>query len=103
MQAGDLMVEGEVAVVVMGAGDIPVLVLRTPSDQRVPAVPGRFTVDLELAEMPPLVGAYVLGVTINDPVSERPITARRIDQTFWVLDGPRGAILHLPSSATVLA
>jgi hypothetical protein len=96
------MVEGEVAVVVMGAGDIPVLVLRTPTDQHVPATPGHYTVDLELPEMPPLVGAYVLGVTISDPVSERPITARRIDQTFWVLDGPRGAILHLPSSAKVL-
>jgi hypothetical protein len=69
----------------------------------VPAVPGRVTVDLELPEMPPLVGAYVLGVTVSDPVSERPITARRFDQTFWVLDGPRGAILHLPSTAKVLA
>jgi ABC-2 type transport system ATP-binding protein len=103
VQAGQGMVEGEVSVVVMGAGDIPVLVLRTPEDQRVPAVPGRFTVDLELAEMPPLVGAFVLGVTVSDPVSERPITARRFDQTFWVLDGPRGAILHLPSTARVLA
>ncbi|MCU1589047.1 MAG: transporter ATP-binding protein match [Frankiales bacterium] len=102
VQAGVGMVEGEVHVVVMGAGDIPVLVLRTPPDQRVPAVPGRFTVDLELAEMPPLVGAFILGVSVIDPASERPITARRFDQTFWVLDGPRGALLHLPTTARVL-
>jgi ABC-2 type transport system ATP-binding protein len=98
---GEGLVEGEVQVVVMGAGDIPVLVLRTPADQRVPAVPGRFTVDLELAQLPPLVGAFILGVTVNDPESGNAITARRFDQTFWVLDGPRGALLHLPTTARV--
>jgi ABC-2 type transport system ATP-binding protein len=101
VQPGEGMVEGEVQVVVMGAGDIPVLVLRTPPDQHVPAVPGRFTVDLELPEMPPLVGAFVLGVTINDAESGQPVSARRFDQAFWVLDGPRGALLHLPSTARV--
>jgi hypothetical protein len=52
--------------------------------------------------MPPLVGAFILGVTVSDPQSGRPITARRFDQTFWVLDGPRGALLHLPTTAKVL-
>ncbi|MCW2571306.1 MAG: transporter related [Frankiales bacterium] len=102
VQAGEGMVAGDVQVVVMGAGDIPVLLLRTPPDQRVPATPGRFTVDLELPEMPPLVGAFILGVTVSDPESGRAITARRFDQTFWVLDGPRGALLHLPTTAKVL-
>jgi hypothetical protein len=103
VQAGEGMLEGEVQVVVMGAGDIPIVVLRTPADQRVPARPGRYTVDLELPEMPPLVGAFILGVSVIDPTSERPVTARRFDQTFWVLDGPRGALLHLPTTARVLS
>jgi ABC-2 type transport system ATP-binding protein len=102
VQAGEGIVEGEVQVVVMGAGDIPVLVLRTPPGENVPAVPGRFTVDLELPEMPPLVGAFILGVSLLDPVSGQALTARRFDQAFWVLDGPRGALLHLPTTARVL-
>ena len=28
--------------------------------------------------------------------------ARRFAEAFWVLDGPRGALLHLPSTARVL-
>ena len=100
---GEGLVEGEVQVVVMGAGDIPVLLLRTPDGERVPAVPGRYRIDLELPAMPPLVGAFVLGVTVSDAVSERPITARRFDQAFWVLDGPRGALLHLPTTAKVIS
>jgi hypothetical protein len=85
----------------MGAGDIPVLALRTGRGDHVPAVPGRYTVDLQLPEMPPLVGAFILGVSVLDAKSGRPITARRFDHTFWVLDGPRGALLHLPTTATV--
>jgi hypothetical protein len=80
-----------------------VLLLRTPDDERVPAVPGRYRVDLELPSMPPLVGAFILGVTVSDAVSDRPITARRFDQAFWVLDEPRGALLHLPTTAKVVS
>jgi ABC-2 type transport system ATP-binding protein len=101
VQPGEGLVEGEVQVVVMGAGDIPVLALRTGRGDHVPAVPGRYTVDLQLPEMPPLVGAFILGVSVLDAKSGRPITARRFDHTFWVLDGPRGALLHLPTTATV--
>jgi ABC-2 type transport system ATP-binding protein len=95
------LVEGEVQVVVMGAGDIPVLALRTAPGDHVPAVPGRYTVDLQLPEMPPLVGAFILGVSVLDAESGQPVTARRFDHAFWVLDGPRGALLHLPSTAKV--
>jgi ABC-2 type transport system ATP-binding protein len=98
---GEGLVEGEVQVVVMGAGDIPVLVLRTAPGDHVPAIPGRYTVDLQLPDMPPLVGAFILGVSMLDAASGRPITARRFDRAFWVLDGPRGALLHLPTTATV--
>jgi ABC-2 type transport system ATP-binding protein len=103
VQPGRGMIEGTLQVVVMGAGDIPVLLLRTPDGERVPAVPGRYRVDLELPSMPPLVGAFILGVTVSDAVSERPITARRFDQAFWVLDAPRGALLHLPTTAKVIS
>jgi ABC-2 type transport system ATP-binding protein len=102
VQPGAGMVAGVVQVVVMGAGDIPVLLLRTAEAESVPAVPGRVTVDLELPEMPPLVGAFVLGVTVSDVDSGRAITARRFSEAFWVLDGPRGALLHLPTTARVL-
>jgi ABC-2 type transport system ATP-binding protein len=99
--AGVGLVAGDVHVVVMGAGDIPVLVLRTPEGESIPAVPGTYTVDLELAQMPPLVGAFILGVQINDSATGRAITANRFPGTFWVLDEPRGALLHLPSTARV--
>ncbi|MDT7547033.1 MAG: type transport system ATP-binding protein [Actinomycetota bacterium] len=101
VQPGAGMVAGAVQVVVMGAGDIPVLVLRTPDGESIPAVPGHVTVDLELPHMPPLVGAFVLAVTVSDADSGRPITARRFAETFWVLDGPRGALIHLPTTARV--
>ncbi|MDX6197672.1 MAG: type transport system ATP-binding protein [Actinomycetota bacterium] len=100
---GEGLVEGEVQVVVMGAGDIPVLALRTRPGGHVPAVPGRYTVDLQLPDMPPLVGAFILGVSVLDAATGQPITARRFDRAFWVLDGPRGALLHLPTTAKVRA
>jgi ABC-2 type transport system ATP-binding protein len=103
VQAGPGLVEGSVLVVVMGAGDVPVLALRTPADQVIPAVPGQYCVDLELPDLPPLVGAFILGVTVIDPASERPVTARRFDQTFWVLRSPEGALLHLPTTARILS
>jgi len=89
-----------VAAVVMGAGDIPVFSVRTPPGAGLPAEPGCSTVHVEL-QVPPLNGAFVVGVQVDDEASGRPVTARRFDAAFWVESGPLPGLLHVPATTSV--
>jgi ABC-2 type transport system ATP-binding protein len=91
-----------VAAVVMGAGDIPVFSVRTEPGAGLPAEPGRSTVQVEV-QVPPLNGAFVVGVQVDDEASGRPVTARRFDEVFWVESGPLPGLLHVPARTTVVA
>ncbi len=99
---GDSVYPGDVKVVVMGAGDIPVFSLRTPEGHGLPAVPGRYCVDFEL-QVPPLNGAFIVGVQVDHSETGLPITARRFDAALWVETGTLPGLLSVPATATVSA
>ena len=91
----------DVAAVVMGAGDIPVFSLRTPPGAGLPAQPGHCVVDFVVPAVPPLNGAFVVGVQVDDARTGRAVAARRFDDAFWVQSGPLPGLLHVPASVTV--
>ena len=93
---------GDVKVVVMGAGDIPVFSLRTPPGQGLPPVAGRYVVDFVL-EVPRLNGAFVVGVQVDEPSTGLPITARRFDDAVWVETGELPGLLDVPAEVAVRA
>ncbi|MCW2607910.1 MAG: transporter related [Frankiales bacterium] len=89
---------GDVRVVFMGAGDIPVFGLRTP--EPLPQKAGRYAVDFTV-ETPRLNGAFVVGVQVDEPTSGLPITARRFDDAVWVETGTLPGILDVPAEVEV--
>jgi ABC-2 type transport system ATP-binding protein len=99
--AGATVYPGDVKVVVMGAGDIPVFSLRTPPGGGLPPVPGRYRVDFSVDAVPRLNGAFIVGVTVEHSDTGLPITARRFDEAFWVETGDLPGLLDVPAKAVV--
>jgi ABC-2 type transport system ATP-binding protein len=93
---------GEVGVVVMGAGDIPVFSMRTPKGAGLPTSPGRYVVDFAVDAMPPLNGAFIVGVQVDHADTGLPITARRFDDALWVETGELPGLLDIPAKVTVI-
>jgi ABC-2 type transport system ATP-binding protein len=93
---------GEVGVVVMGAGDIPVFSMRTPEGAGLPASPGRYVVDFAVDATPPLNGAFIVGVQVDHAETGLPITARRFDDALWVETGDLPGLLDIPAKVTVI-
>ncbi|MCU1693085.1 MAG: transporter related [Frankiales bacterium] len=89
---------GDVRVVFMGAGDIPIFGLRTPTP--LPPQAGRYAVDFTV-EVPRLNGAFVVGVQVDEPATGLPITARRFDAAVWVETGVLPGILDVPAQVEV--
>ena len=98
---GATVYPGDVKVVVMGAGDIPVFSLRTPAGEGLPAVPGRYRVDFAVDEVPRLNGAFIVGVQVDHAETGLPITARRFDEAFWVETGELPGLLDVPAKGVV--
>ncbi|MCU1672704.1 MAG: transporter related, partial [Frankiales bacterium] len=92
---------GSVHAVVMGAGDIPLWSMKTPPEDVVPAVPGRYVTSFCVPEVPPLNGAYRIAVQVEDPASGNPVTARVFDDVFWVTSGQLPGILTVPFTSEV--
>ncbi len=98
VQPGPTVHAGEVKVVLMGAGDIPVFSLRT--EQPLPPRAGRYRVCFSL-EVPRLNGAFVWGVQVDEPATGLPITARRFDDAVWVETGTLPGLLDVPAAVRV--
>ncbi|MDP9434500.1 MAG: ABC transporter ATP-binding protein [Actinomycetota bacterium] len=98
VEPGPTVHAGDVKVVFMGAGDIPVFSLRT--DTPLPPQAGRYTVDFAL-EVPRLNGAFVVGVQVDEPRTGLPITARRFDDAVWVETGALPGLLDVPAQVQV--
>ncbi|MCW2681768.1 MAG: transporter related [Frankiales bacterium] len=92
---------GEVGAVVMGAGDIPVWSMRTSKGHGLPAEPGRYLVDFAVDAVPPLNGAFVVGVQVDHAETGLPLTARRFDDAVWVETGDLPGLLAVPATTTV--
>lgn len=101
VMSGDSVYPGTVGVVVMGAGDIPVFALRTGTGEGLPAIPGRYTVDFVVDAVPPLNGAFILGVQVDHTDTGLPITARRFDAAIWVETGTLPGLLAVPAKSIV--
>ena len=80
--------------VVMGAGGIPVWVMRVTPDDGLPRTPGHWTVDF-LAECPALNGAFSIAVQLSDD-AQAPIAVRQSHQTFWIDSGQEAGMLNVP-------
>jgi hypothetical protein len=85
---------GDVVVVVMGAGDYPVWVMRAARDQ-LPDRPGDWTVDFAVPECPPLHGAFQVAVRVDD-ADGTAIGVERSAETFWVRSGQDAGLLAVP-------
>ena len=85
---------GSVVAVVMGAGDIPVWVMRVGPDQ-LPAAPGRWTLDFAVPECPPLHGAFQVAIRVDD-VDGAAMGVARSEDTFWVRSGQDVGLLAVP-------
>ena len=64
---GSEPIGGQVTVIVLGAGDIPIWVMGQDGRGVVPPVPGRYYVDFVVPELPPVVGSFILAVSVTDP------------------------------------
>jgi ABC-2 type transport system ATP-binding protein len=98
---GDEVYPGEVAVVLMGAGDIPVFSMRTSRGAGLPAVPGRYVVDFAVETFPALNGAFILGVQVDHAETGLPITARRFDPALRIDSGVLPGLLDVAATARV--
>ena len=92
-----------VAAVLMGAGDIPVFSMRTLPEQALPANPGRYLVDFQVAELPPLNGAFVLSAQVEEADTGLLLTHHRFDTAVWIQTGVHPGLLYLEVPATVSA
>jgi hypothetical protein len=54
-----------------------------------------------VSEVPPLNGAYRIGIMVEDPVSEKPVSVRLFDEVFWVTSGELPGILSVPFTSEV--
>ena len=86
----------DVQVVVMGAGNIPIWSMRSSEAQRLGDRPGRFQVRFTIPNMPPLNGAFRLGVSVHDAHTDAPATAFTTNDLFRVHSGELPGIVTVP-------
>jgi ABC-2 type transport system ATP-binding protein len=86
---------GAVIAVVMGAGDYPIWVMKAGPDELPTDRPGRWTLDLAVAECPPLHGAFQVAIRVDD-VDGAAIGVVRSEDTFWVRSGQDVGLLNVP-------
>jgi ABC-2 type transport system ATP-binding protein len=95
---------GDIVVVGMGAGDIPIFVLgadKTSGSARVPDEPGQWRVTFEVPAMPSLLGKITLAVSVLDPTSGGVRAARRFYDTVLIAGRQSAGIIELAQHATV--
>jgi len=85
---------GAVIVVIMGAGGIPVWVMRADRDL-LPATGGEWALDFTVHDCPPLYGAFVAAVRVDDTEGNHLAVAQSRD-AFWVRSGQEVGLLNVP-------
>jgi len=86
---------GEVVVVIMGAGDYPIWVMRAGPDDLPTGAPGAWTLDFAVDACPLLHGAFQVAVAVND-VDGNTIGVVRSKDAFWVRSGQDAGLLAVP-------
>ncbi len=99
--ADDTHFTGDVLVVVMGAGNIPIWSMRTSEAERLGQRPGRYRVRFTVPSLPPLNGLFRLAVTVHDAATDAPTTARVFNELFRVHTGDLPGIVAVPFETAV--
>jgi ABC-2 type transport system ATP-binding protein len=73
---------GQVTLIVLGAGDIPIWVMGQDGRGVVPPVPGRYYVDFVVPEVPPVVGSFIIAASVYDPDSNALLSHARFYETL---------------------
>ena len=90
---------GAVVVVIMGAGGHPIWVMRADRD-RLPATGGEWALDFTVHDCPPLHGAFVVAVRVDD-AEGNPVAVGQTRDAFWVRSGQEVGLLNVPYEVTV--
>lgn len=96
----DDLVHGPLRVTIMGAGNIPVLVLRTDVDQGVPPSPGRHVFDFVIPSVPRVTGGFVLATSILTPGTDDIIAAHIFDTYLTISGGQNEGLVGTDMSVT---
>ncbi len=86
----------QVQAVVMGAGDFPIWVMGSGGSAVLPPVPGRWYVDFTVPALPPVVGTFVVAVSVSDPDTGELLAVARFNDTFGVQGSQSGGIIDVP-------
>jgi ABC-2 type transport system ATP-binding protein len=103
-EPGGAVAAGDVVIVGMGAGDIPIFVLgrdKYAGTARIPDEPGLWRVVFEIPEVPSLKCAITLAVSVVDPVTEETRAARRFSDTIAIVGRQAAGLIELPQAITV--
>jgi ABC-2 type transport system ATP-binding protein len=84
-----------VVVVVMGAGDYPIWVMRAGREQLPVDRPGSWALDFAVDECPPLHGAFQVAIRVDD-MDGAIVGVERSKDTFWVRSGQDVGLLAVP-------
>jgi ABC-2 type transport system ATP-binding protein len=103
-EPGGGVAAGDVIVVGMGAGDIPIFVLgadKYAGSSRIPDEPGLWQVTFEIPEMPSLQAGITLAVNVIDPLTEAIRASRRFSQMIAILGRQSAGLIEVPQAITV--
>jgi ABC-2 type transport system ATP-binding protein len=91
---------GQVAVVIVGAGDFPIWVMGSNGDVVLPPIAGRYQVDFVVPRLPPVMGSFVIAANIRDPETQDIFAAARFYDTFAVRGNASLGIVDVPYDAS---
>jgi ABC-2 type transport system ATP-binding protein len=86
---------GEVAVVAMAAGDVPVWVMHATGDARLPPTPGHWTQRFFVPAMPAVRGALSLAISVTDIDTGKTLAAKRFTNAFGVQGDPAEGLVEV--------
>ncbi len=92
---------GEVSVVVMGPGDVPLWVMRAGSHGFLRPVPGLWLVDFVVPALPPVQGPLTLAVAVSDGATGRVVAARRFTDALSLPGDIADGLLDVPHECLV--
>ncbi|HEU0131619.1 MAG TPA: ABC transporter ATP-binding protein [Mycobacteriales bacterium] len=92
---GTAPIGGQVQVVVLGAGDIPIWVMGQDGSAVVPNRPGRYWVDFVVPELPPVMGSFIVAVGVTDPDTGDTLATGRFHDTFRIRGNSSAGIVDV--------
>lgn len=97
LHVGDIAAapEGDLRVIVMGTGDIPIWIMEVPREEWLSGPAGRLSIDFEVPAVPALSGGFFLAAGVVDQ-DGRVLAGQRFPATFAVKGTQREGICDVP-------